>query len=206
MLGPYKIHLRLHWEELDNQGNPTLDADFYDLTTGKKDKSKKKDKAHHTKATIIDGKRIYEWKFNGELKIIQITLTYSLPITITGKADISCSATVTRAGTSPLFDLPHPRDIQLIRIETIPGGVKYARLRVQMHRLRQRFLLSQAEGRRRARMPQMRIEKSGKEDIILFLFRGQWFGRRFRPFRQLLRALPLRRASAGKQAGKDLTF
>ena len=37
----YEVRLRLDWKDLDDQGNPTLDADFYSLNTGAMDKSMK---------------------------------------------------------------------------------------------------------------------------------------------------------------------
>lgn len=48
--GGYKVQLRLDWKDLDNQGNPVLDADFKNPSTDKMDKSMRAHPAHHTPA------------------------------------------------------------------------------------------------------------------------------------------------------------
>jgi hypothetical protein len=67
IIGNYKIIFRLDWCDLDKHGNPTLDADFYDIVTNKKLKNKgERHTAHHTR-TIEPNVRVYEWEF-GEIK------------------------------------------------------------------------------------------------------------------------------------------
>ena len=60
----YKIIFRLDWFDLDKGGNPTLDADFYDIETNKKlPNIGERRSAHHTNTK--DKKiRVYEWEFN----------------------------------------------------------------------------------------------------------------------------------------------
>lgn len=59
----YKIKLRIDWSDLDVAGHPTLDADFYDATTGKKLPLKgDRSVAHHT-CSISSQARIYKWEF-----------------------------------------------------------------------------------------------------------------------------------------------
>jgi hypothetical protein len=72
---PYEVRLRLDWKDLDEQGNPTLDADFYHLKTGAMDKPMKKHAAHHTSAGAAGG-RIYEWEFADEFRHLRVTLTW----------------------------------------------------------------------------------------------------------------------------------
>lgn len=58
-----EIRFRLDWSDLDKGGNPTLDADFYDLDTKKKLRNiGERAKAHHTK-TKNKKIRVYEWNF-----------------------------------------------------------------------------------------------------------------------------------------------
>ncbi|WP_319574401.1 hypothetical protein [uncultured Desulfobacter sp.] len=65
IIGDDDVKLRLDWNDLDSNGYPTLDADFYDIKTGKQKKLKSaRLKAHHTKASTGKG-RAYEWRFNG---------------------------------------------------------------------------------------------------------------------------------------------
>src|SRR5690242_18019764 len=60
-VGNDEIQLRLDWSDLDANGQPTLDADFIDLQTGKHRalRGKRRD-AHHTGASL-NGTRSYEW-------------------------------------------------------------------------------------------------------------------------------------------------
>ena len=48
--GDCDVALRLDWNDLDSEGNPTLDADFYRRGTDIMDKSMRTHVAHHTKA------------------------------------------------------------------------------------------------------------------------------------------------------------
>jgi hypothetical protein len=95
--GDYKVQLRLDWKDLDNQGNPTLDADFKNLCTGKMDKLMRAHPAHHTPAQN-DGKRIYLWEFADESRKLQVMLKWSESVTSEANFVDSCSAKVTRAG------------------------------------------------------------------------------------------------------------
>jgi len=64
----YQINFRLDWSDLDKDGNPTLDADFYDYKNNKKlPNLGERHKAHHTK-TISHNIRSYEWEFK-EVKL-----------------------------------------------------------------------------------------------------------------------------------------
>jgi len=64
----YKITFRLDLSDLDKDGNPTLDADFYDYKTNKiLPNLGERYKAHHTN-TINHNTRVYEWEFN-EVKL-----------------------------------------------------------------------------------------------------------------------------------------
>ena len=95
--GGYKVWLRLDWKDLDSQGNPTLDADFYSRITGEMDKSMRAQPAHHTQAQG-DGERTYLWEYADELRKLRVTLTWIASITeVVGLGD-SCSAKVIRAG------------------------------------------------------------------------------------------------------------
>lgn len=64
-VGKNDIQLRLDWSDLDNNGHPTLDADFIDQKTGKHRSLKgKRQCAHHTASSSSKG-RCYEWVFDG---------------------------------------------------------------------------------------------------------------------------------------------
>ncbi len=93
----YEIQLRLDWKDLDNQGNPTLDADFKNPCTGKMDKSMRAHPAHHTHAQG-DRERIYPWDFTDKLIKLRVTLNWLESVTeVTNFVDYT-SAKVTRAG------------------------------------------------------------------------------------------------------------
>lgn len=58
-----KIIFRIDWSMLDAGGNPTLDADFYDIEKNiKLSKEGERYTAHHTETTDINV-RVYEWRF-----------------------------------------------------------------------------------------------------------------------------------------------
>jgi hypothetical protein len=86
----YEVRLRLDWRDLDDQGNPTLDADFYSLSTGAMDKSMKAHPAHHTSARTGSG-RTYEWEFADESRHLRVMLTWlkSLSAEMTMQAKLS---------------------------------------------------------------------------------------------------------------------
>ncbi len=95
--GGYKVVLRLDWKDLDSQGNPMLDADFYNLSTDKIDKSMTAQPAHHTQAQG-EGERTYLWEFADESRKLRVTLTWLVSITAVVKFSDSCSAKVISAG------------------------------------------------------------------------------------------------------------
>lgn len=91
------VQLRLDWNDLDANGFPTLDADFYSDDTGKKRKLKgKRHESHHTKAIENEG-RTYEWVFEEcKLKFI-VVLVFSVSITEVIRVTDSCSTELIRA-------------------------------------------------------------------------------------------------------------
>ena len=93
----YEVRLRLDWKDLDDQGNPTLDADFYSLNTGAMDKSMKAHPAHHTSAGAAS-ERTYEWEFADESRHLRVRLTWlkTLSGELTMQGKVSCK--VIRAG------------------------------------------------------------------------------------------------------------
>ncbi len=93
--GDYRIQLRLDWNDPDSQGNPTLDADFFDLCKCKLDKTMKKHPAHHTHA---QGGRTYIWEFEDDQIKLRVTLKWSESGISEAKLVDSCSAKQTRAG------------------------------------------------------------------------------------------------------------
>jgi hypothetical protein len=97
--GGYKIQLRLHWKDLDNQGNPMLDADFINPSTDKMDKTMRADPAHHTPAQG-DGERIYLWEFKDadESRKLRVMLAWSESLTTTGHLSDVCSNKLFREG------------------------------------------------------------------------------------------------------------
>jgi len=98
------IQLRLDWNDLDANGFPTLDADFYSPDTGKKHKLKgTRRNSHHTKAIENSG-RTYEWVFEEcKLKFIAV-LVFSVSITESICVTDSYSAEVIRAKKGQVFN------------------------------------------------------------------------------------------------------
>jgi hypothetical protein len=80
-VGSLDILLRLDWSDLDNNDQPTLDADFIDKKTGKHCSLKgKRHSAHHTNA--LPGKsRCYEWEFD--------TFSRRFTVEVVWRADVS---------------------------------------------------------------------------------------------------------------------
>ncbi len=95
--GGYKVQLRLDWKDIDRQGNPTLDADFYNLSSGMMDKSMRGQSVHHTPAQG-DGERTYLWEYADDLRKLRVTLTWSVSVTSELNLGDFCSAEVTREG------------------------------------------------------------------------------------------------------------
>ena len=96
-VGSDTIQLRLDWNDLDINGFPTLDADFYSFDTEKKRKLKgKRRESHHTKAIENEG-RTYEWIFEEcRLRFI-VALVFSVSIIENLHVTDLCTAEVIRA-------------------------------------------------------------------------------------------------------------
>ena len=72
------IQLRLDWNDIDENGYPTLDADFYNTLTGNKKKIKgMRGRAHHSKAIKNKG-RSYEWIFRKYKIKFKVVITFSV--------------------------------------------------------------------------------------------------------------------------------
>lgn len=95
--GGYQIQLRIDWTDLDDQGSPTLDADFYDPATHAMDKSMRADAAHHTPAQA-DSERTYVWEFRDERRCLRVTLTWLQSLASEASATPTLSLRVIRAG------------------------------------------------------------------------------------------------------------
>ena len=93
-VGDDEIRLRLDWTSLDSNWQPTLDADFHSVATGKKRslKGKRRD-AHHTNTMPGDG-RCYVWEFMDVSRHFRITVTWLATVSESLSATDSCSATV----------------------------------------------------------------------------------------------------------------
>lgn len=64
-VGDDYIQLRLDWRDLDQNGQPTLDADFINRKTHKHRSLRGKRLYSHHTASLPGKGRSYEWKFNG---------------------------------------------------------------------------------------------------------------------------------------------
>ncbi|MBV2092758.1 MAG: hypothetical protein KUF72_17915 [Candidatus Thiodiazotropha sp. (ex Ctena orbiculata)] len=98
--GQDTVQLRLDWGDLDANGFPTLDADFFRSDKRKKRKLKgKRRESHHTNAIANEG-RTYEWEFEEyKLKFV-VVLVFSISITDTVTVSDSCISEVIRASKS----------------------------------------------------------------------------------------------------------
>jgi hypothetical protein len=92
-LSNYRIQLRLDWGDLDEYGNPRMDADFYDPLTGKIDKSMKAHPAHQTTAQESEP-RLYVWKFKDESRSLQVALSWTDSVSLAANAQFCCAAEV----------------------------------------------------------------------------------------------------------------
>lgn len=98
--GNDQIQLRLDWTALDINGQPTLDADFRDVETGRYRhslKGRRRD-VHHTSALPGD-ERCYMWAFMDVSHHFSVAVTWLATVSEKLNATDSCSATVLR-GTS----------------------------------------------------------------------------------------------------------
>ena len=80
-VGDDDVQLRLDWSDLDQHGQPTLDADFINRKTGKHRSIKGSRKAaHHTAASVASGVRCYEWAFDGVSRRFSVAVTWSVSL------------------------------------------------------------------------------------------------------------------------------
>ena len=89
--GPVRVELRIDWEDIDADGNPTLDANLYDSVTHRRVKSKDAKDAHHTPAKGA-GERAFDWEFEDKVLPLRVTLMWSV--------SMFCEATVTATLTA----------------------------------------------------------------------------------------------------------
>jgi hypothetical protein len=68
------VQLRLDWTDIDENGHPTLDADFLDPVTLTHRSTK--GRPHHT-SSADSGERSYEWKFEDATRWFTVALTWS---------------------------------------------------------------------------------------------------------------------------------
>lgn len=96
-VGDDEIQLRLDWSDLDNNGQPTLDADFINRQTGKHRslRGKRRD-AHHTTASPGNGRR-YEWEFDGFSRQFSVAVSWKVSVSEKLSLTSSFSAEVIRA-------------------------------------------------------------------------------------------------------------
>ncbi|MET0013056.1 MAG: hypothetical protein ABW088_05330 [Sedimenticola sp.] len=96
-IGQDTIQLRLDWSDLDADGFPILDADFYSSDTGKKRKLKGRRKdSHHVKA-LDDQGRTYEWEFEEYKLKFKVVVVVSASVTESMCLGDLCSASIIKA-------------------------------------------------------------------------------------------------------------
>ncbi len=94
----YRVRLRLDWADLDENGQPTLDADFHNAETNKKLGNRgARRAAHHTKAVDLS-RRIYEWTFNNFKLAFNVVLYWLLTTQSTIEASDKATIDVCRNG------------------------------------------------------------------------------------------------------------
>jgi hypothetical protein len=93
--GVFIIQLRLDWHDLDQKGNPTLDADFYNE---RHEPIKKMNgiKIHHTNAET-GNERVYAWELFDTKMRIRVTLILKANIAEAGNATDSQDAIVIKS-------------------------------------------------------------------------------------------------------------
>lgn len=78
IIDSYRVILRLDWTDLDENGQPTLDADFYDIESDKKLRNRgARRAAHHTKA-VDSERRVYEWTFKDDKLAFKVVVLWNL--------------------------------------------------------------------------------------------------------------------------------
>ena len=92
------IQLRLDWTDLDENGNPTLDADFYNSKTNKKRSLKGlRSDSHHTSSNKSEG-RSYLWEFKDFSHPFRVQISWLASVSEKVTASCSASAVIIRAG------------------------------------------------------------------------------------------------------------
>lgn len=92
LIDNHKIILRLDWSDLDADGHPTLDADFYDAETGiKRSLRGARRAAHHTNSTSPES-RTYEWVFGEYSRPFKVVVHWIATVKdkLTVKDSMSC--------------------------------------------------------------------------------------------------------------------
>jgi len=87
------VQHRLDWKDLDNNGFPTLDADFYIASTNKKINNTTAKASHHTRSSE-NNMRVYKWNYLNENIEYQVTVTFRESIEEMLNLQADCDATV----------------------------------------------------------------------------------------------------------------
>ena len=91
------INLRLDWSDLDENGYPTLDADFiYSNTKKKRSLKGLRKEAHHTKP-LGSGGRIYTWEFKEFKRPFKVLVRWLASVPFSAKFGLSVSAEVIKS-------------------------------------------------------------------------------------------------------------
>lgn len=102
MVGADEVQLRLDWTDLDNNGQPTLDADFLDPETGKHRFLRgARHAAHHTASVNGEG-RSYEWTFLDFCRKFSVLVAWRVSIEESCTVSDSCSVELVRGLDSQL--------------------------------------------------------------------------------------------------------
>ncbi|MDZ4178469.1 MAG: hypothetical protein U1E29_04440 [Coriobacteriia bacterium] len=74
-VGPFEVQLRLDWGDIDGNGFPRLDADFYCRGARELDRSMRGHESHHTDS-VDDALHIYVWRYEDERRHLRIDLAW----------------------------------------------------------------------------------------------------------------------------------
>ena len=99
MIGKYRIQLRIHWKDVDKNGEPMLDADIWTEENGKKKFLKKrKTPSHHTKKEFDEtlGEKIYTFEF--EDTSLRLRTKKSVAKTVTCDVILTVQMSATKNG------------------------------------------------------------------------------------------------------------
>lgn len=92
--GDCEVQLRLDWNDIDDKGYPTLDADFLFVGTEQRKRLKgERKQAHHTHALEGSG-RSYEWVFQNIKRHFRVIVTISVALEERVTLGDSCKAEV----------------------------------------------------------------------------------------------------------------